>query len=551
MAGPNSLPSIDPKSGFCFETKTFHSIRPAVPLPPPTLSLSIADYALSLFRNSSSPGTTALIDSDTGRRLTYAEFIRQIENLAASLQTQIGLCRGDTAFILSPACLEVPILYFSLFSLGVVIAPTNPTSTSSEISRQIKLCKPVIAFAASATAHKLPSLRHETILLDSPEFDSMLTAGPAAEARSRFQRVEVNQSDPAANLFSSGTTGPVKAVLLTHRNWISMVAGIYSLRPQRASPAVLLSTVSYFHVYGLLYCVKSVAVGETVVVMRKFDLGKMRRAVEQFRVTHMAVAPPVVVAMVKDNVVMKGCDMSSLEAIMCSGAPFAEEVAQRFTERFPGVFVAQAYGLTETTGGVFRSVGPGEKGPLGSSGRLASNCEAKIVDPYTGNVMPPCKQGELWIRGPTVMKGYIDNDEATAATLDPEGWLRSGDICYIDNNGFIFVVDRLKDLIKYKGYQVAPAELENLLQSHPDIIDAAVIPYPDEEAGQVPMAFVVRRPQSTIDELQIMEFIARQVAPYNKVRRVSFIDSIPKNATGKTLRKELVKLALSATVSKL
>ncbi|XP_043724269.1 4-coumarate--CoA ligase-like 9 [Telopea speciosissima] len=551
MAGRNSTPSINPKSGFCSETKIFHSIRPTVPLPLVTLPLSVADYAISLFRNSSSPETTALIDSDTGRRLSYSEFIHQFETLAASLQIQIGLCRGDTAFILSPPCLEVPILYFSLFSLGVIIAPANPISTKSEVSRQIQLCKPVVAFATSATAHKLPSLRHKMILLDSPEFDSMLMTGPAAEARSRFQRVDLTQSDPSANLFSSGTTGAVKAVLLTHRNWISMVAGIYYLRPPRASPAVLLLTVPYFHVYGLLYCLKSVAVGETVVVMSKFDLGKMRSAVEQFKVTHMAVAPPVLVAMVRDNVVTKGCDMSSLEAVMCSGAPLAEEVAQRFRERFPGVFIAQAYGLTETTGGIFRSAGPGEKGPFGSSGRLASNCEAKIVDPDTGNVMPPCKPGELWIRGPTVMKGYIDNDEATAATLDPEGWLRSGDICYIDNNGFVFVVDRLKELIKYKGYQVAPAELENLLQSHPDIIDAAVIPYPDEEAGQVPMAFVVRRPQSTIDEVLVMEFIAKQVAPYKKVRRVSFIESIPKNAAGKTLRKDLIKLALSATVSKL
>ncbi|KAJ4960155.1 hypothetical protein NE237_020065 [Protea cynaroides] len=548
MAGTNSTASIDSGNGFCSETKIFHSIRPAVPLPPVTLPLSVADFALSLFRYSSSPETTALIDSDTGRHLSYTEFIRQVETLAASLQTQIGLCRGDTAFTLSPACLEIPILYFSLFSLGVVIAPTNPTSTTYEISRQIQLCKPVIAFATAATAHKLPSLRHQMILLDSPEFKSMLTS---AEARSRFQKVEVTQSDPAVNLFSSGTTGPVKGVLLTHRNCISALAGFYSLRQKRSSPAVFLYTVPYFHVYGLVHCVKSVAVGETVVVMRKFDLGKVRRAVEQLKVTHIALAPPVMVAMVKNDIVMKGCDMSSLEAVLCSGAPLAKEVADRFSERFPGVFIAQAYGLTETTGGVFRSTGPGEKGPLGSSGRLASNCEAKIVDPDTGNTMPPCKPGELWIRGPTIMKGYIDNDEATAATLDPEGWLRSGDICYIDNNGFLFVVDRLKELIKYKGYQVAPAELENLLQSHPDIIDAAVIPYPDEEAGQVPMAFVVRRRQSTVDEVQIMEFIAKRVSSYKKVRRVSFIDSIPKNAAGKTLRRDLIKLALSATVSKL
>lgn len=188
---------------------------------------------------------------------------------------------------------------------------------------------------------------------------------------------------------------------------------------------------------------------------------------------------------------------------------------------------------------------------LASVGRLAENMEAKIVDPVTGEALPPGHQGELWLRGPIVMKGYVGDDEATAATLDANGWLKTGDLCYFDSDGFLHIVDRLKELIKYKAYQVPPAELEHLLQSNPEIVDAAIVPYPDEEAGQIPMAFVVRKPGSNITEAQIMDFIARQVAPYKKIRRVAFINSIPKSPAGKILRRELVNHALSGASSKL
>ncbi|KAM0979355.1 hypothetical protein ACFX13_015503 [Malus domestica] len=177
--------------------------------------------------------------------------------------------------------------------------------------------------------------------------------------------------------------------------------------------------------------------------------------------------------------------------------------------------------------------------------------KTKIVDPETGEALPPGKRGELWLRGPTIMKGYVGDDKATAETLDEDGWLKSGDLCYFDDEGFLYIVDRLKELIKYKAYQVPPAELEHILQSHPDVVDAAVIPYPDEDAWQIPMAYVVRKPGSNITEGQVMDFVAKQVAPYKKIRRVAFINSIPKSPSGKILRRELVTHALSTGSSKL
>lgn len=290
--------------------------------------------------------------------------------------------------------------------------------------------------------------------------------------------------------------------------------------------------------------------GESLVLMGKFDFVKMLEAVEMYKVTYIPVAPPLVVAMSKSDLVAK-YDLSSLQALGCGGAPLGKEVSERFKARFPNIEINQGYGLTESCGSATRMIGPDETNRHGSAGRLAENTEAMVVDPVSGEAMPPGQHGELWLRGPTIMKGYAGDDAATAATLDSEGWLKTGDLGYFDSDGFLFIVDRLKELIKYKAYQVPPAELEHLLQSIPEIVDAAVIPFPDNEAGQIPMAYVVRKPGSSITGTQIMKFIAKQVAPYKKIRRVAFIDSIPKSPAGKVLRRELINHALSVVSSKL
>ncbi|KAH7511262.1 hypothetical protein JRO89_XSUnG0214900 [Xanthoceras sorbifolium] len=342
--------------------------------------------------------------------------------------------------------------------------------------------------------------------------------------------------------------------MLTHRNLIAQVASYCASWQQQETPAAMLFTMPYFHVFGFLYCVRSVALSEMAVVMERFELKKMLRAVEEFRVTHTALTPPVVVAMLKDGLT-DGYDLSSLEGVVCGAAPLGKDSIAAFMARFPKVVFLQltciadslkSYGLTESTAGIFRMVGLEESKHLGSVGRLSGGFEAKIVEPETGDALPPLKQGELWIRGPTIMKGYIRDAKATSETLLKDGWMRTGDLCYIDEGGFLFIVDRLKELIKYKGFQVAPAELEQLLLSHPEIADAAVIPYPDEEGGEVPMAFVVRQPQSqsSLNEAEIMNFVAKQVAPYKKIRRVAFVSSIPKSPAGKLLRKDLMKIAV-------
>ncbi|PON77359.1 4-coumarate-CoA ligase [Parasponia andersonii] len=542
---------IDPQSGYCPQTKTFHSLRPPVPLPPLSQPLSLTQYALSLLQ-SSVPDTTlattpALMDGSSGIHVSYSHMLRQIRSLCLSLQSQFSLSKGETAFVLSPTSVHVPVVYFALLSLGVVVSPANPLGSDSEVAHQVRLTRPAIAFATSSTAPKLPKAL-PTVLLDSPEFLSLLDR---VDSYDSVGSVPVYQTDTAAILYSSGTTGRVKGVSLTHRNLIALIAGYHGLRREPEEPrSVSLFLLPLFHVFGFFMLARGVALGETMVLMARFDFEAMLRTVERHRVTSMPVSPPLVVALVKSELTRR-YDLSSLRVLGCGGAPLGEEVVKSFNAKFPNVEMSQGYGLTETTGSVARMIEAEETKRTASVGRLQENMEAKIVDPVTGRALSPNDKGELWLRGPTIMRGYVGDEKATAETLDPEGWLKTGDLCMFDSEGYLYIVDRLKELIKYKAYQVPPAELEHLLHSHPDIADVAVIPYPDEEAGQLPMAYVVRKPGSNLNEAQVIDFVAQKVAPYKKVRRVAFINSIPKSPAGKILRRELVNHALSKGSAKL
>ncbi|KAI5408059.1 4-coumarate--CoA ligase-like 9 [Lathyrus oleraceus] len=543
--------TIDPNSGFSSHSRIFHSLRPNVPLPPPSLPLSLTEYVLSLIPATATENNiTAVIDSTTDNRLTYPTFIRQIKALASSLQSHTSLSKGHVALILTPTSLHVPVLYFSLLLLGVTIAPANPLSSQSELTHIVHLTKPVIAFATSSTASKISNLPFGTIITDSPSFLSMLNSN------SEPRRVETSQSDTAAILFSSGTTGRVKGVLLTHRNFIALIGGFCSLKHvyddglANEPHPVSLFPLPLFHVFGFFMMMRAMSMGETLVFMERFDFEGMLKIVEKYRVVYMPVSPPVVTAFAKSDLVKK-YDLSSIRLLGSGGAPLGKEVAESFKAKFPNVEIVQGYGLTESGGGASRMIGFDEAKHHGSVGLLAENMEAKIVDPVTGEALSPGQRGELWIRGPTIMKGYIGDDKATIETLDSDGWLKTGDLCYFDSDGFLFIVDRLKELIKYKAYQVPPAELELILLTNPEIADAAVVPYPDEDVGQIPMAFVVRKPGSNITAAQVMEYVAKQVAPYKKIRRVSFVNSIPKSPSGKILRRELVAIALNSGSSKL
>lgn len=349
MAGTNSNCLIDPNSGFCSKTKTFRSLRPTVSLPPPSQRLSITQFILSLHQSTSVTTTntnTFLIDPVIGQRLTYADFVRQTNSLAFSLRKHYSLSKYDVAFILSPSSFKIPILYFSLLSLGVVISPVNPLGSNSEISRQVHLSRPSIAFATSHTSHKLPP-NLTTVLIDSPDFLSLLSTHTANDVVTLPNSTPpVNQSDSAALLYSSGTTGRVKGVLLTHRNLIAVIATLFHFESetnqtvQQPSHPIWLSTLPLFHIFGFLIISTAVALSETVVFMERFDFATMLKAVEKYKVNKIPVSPPIIVALVKSELT-KTYDLTSLRILRCGGSPLGKEVAEKFKEKFPHVEILQ------------------------------------------------------------------------------------------------------------------------------------------------------------------------------------------------------------------
>ncbi|KAI5078751.1 hypothetical protein GOP47_0006422 [Adiantum capillus-veneris] len=273
-----------------------------------------------------------------------------------------------------------------------------------------------------------------------------------------------------------------------------------------------------------------------------FYRNQMLLAIQTYRVTNLPLVPPVLLALAKSSLVEK-YDLSSLREISVGAAPVSKDLVMTFKARFPAIVVLQGYALTESTAVGATSLTAEESQEFSSTGLLAPNTEAKIVDVDSGNPLPPNHSGEIWLRGPTIMQGYHGQPEATASTVDKEGWLRTGDLGYINSNGFFIIIDRLKELIKYKGFQVAPAELEDVLLSHPLIQDAAVVPYADEEAGQIPFAYVVLASGAKLSAAEAINFVAERVAPYKKIRKVSFVRSIPKTPSGKILRRELIAKA--------
>jgi acyl-CoA synthetase (AMP-forming)/AMP-acid ligase II len=346
------------------------------------------------------------------------------------------------------------------------------------------------------------------------------------------------REDLVALPYSSGTTGASKGVMLTHRNLVANLRQIEAMG-HALQTDTLVCVLPMFHIYGLNVIMNfGLYAGATTVVLPHFDLEEFLGVAEKYEVTMAHVVPPIMLALARHPAVGR-YDLSSLRRVFTGAAPLGEQIAREVGARLECV-VMQGYGMTEASPSTHMTPREPENMRAGSVGILMPNTECKIVGVEGGAESGVGEEGEICVRGPQVMKGYLNRPEATAETIDPEGWLHTGDIGHADAEGHFFVVDRKKELIKYKGFQVAPAELEALLVTHPAVADAAVIPSPDEEAGEVPKAFLVLKNDrgATADEL--MAFVASRVSPYKKIRLVEFVDQIPKSASGKILRRVLV-----------
>ena len=459
--------------------------------------------------------------------------------MAAGLAER-GFGKGDVFAIFSPNVPEYALAFHGIATAGGIATTVNPLYTVQELTFQLQNSKakylltiPQFLDRAREAADKAGV--EEVFVLGEAEgatpFASLL-GSDAAPPQIEFNPAE----DLVVMPYSSGTTGLPKGVMLTHRNLVANVC--QSIPPQSTSERdVAIGVLPFFHIYGMTVIMNiAIRLGATVVTMPKFDLEEFLTLMQDHKVTRAYLVPPIILALAKHPIVEK-YDLSNLEVIMSGAAPLGEDLQDAAQNRVGGV-VMQGYGLTETSPVTHMNPDEKGKGRAGSVGFLIPNTEAKFVDPADGKELDVNGTGELWIRGPQVMKGYLNNDEATKITIDPDGWLHTGDIGYVDNDGYFFLVDRLKELIKYKGFQVPPAELEAVLLNHPAVADAAVIPVADEEAGEIPKAYVVLKEK--VGEDEIMSFVAERVAPYKKIRLVEVIDEIPKSASGKILRRVLV-----------
>ena len=482
----------------------------------------------------------ALIDGPSGRTLTYSQLVGGAERLAAGLAAR-GFGKGDVFAIHSPNLPEYALAFHGIARSGGTITTINPLYTVDELEFQLndsraRYLLTIPQFLEAATEAAARSKVEEVFVLGEAEgatpFTALMTTdGPAPE-------LDINpREDILVMPYSSGTTGLPKGVMLTHSNLVSNVLQCDAPHSTDEND-IIIGVLPFFHIYGMTVIMNiALSKGATVVTMPRFDLGDFLKILQDYKVTRAYLVPPIILALAKHPIVEK-FDLSSLEVIMSGAAPLGADLAGGASGRLD-CLVMQGYGLTETSPVTHMIPDePGRDRP-GSIGFPISNTECKLVDPASGNEVGVNEPGELWIRGPQVMKGYLNNPEATAATLDDDGWLHTGDIATVDEDGYFFIVDRLKELIKYKGFQVPPAELEAVLLSHPKITDAAVIPVPDEEAGEIPKAYVVLNEDVSGDE--IMAYVAERVAPYKKVRLVETVDEIPKSPSGKILRRVLME----------
>lgn len=512
----------------------FRSPLPDVPVPDLPLTEFIFEHA------EDHPDRAALIDGTTGRTLTYAELCEAVRRAAAGLARR-GYTKGDVLAILSPNLPEYVVAFHAAATLGVVVTPVNPLYTAEEIEKQlldsrarsVVTVPPLLEKTREAAAAAGVT---ELFVFGEAEgaeaFAALLAGGGEAP------RVEINsREDLVALPYSSGTTGVCKGVMLTHHNLVANVAQIEGVGLSWAGET-LICILPLFHIYGLVAIANhGLHCGATLVTLPRFDFEQLLGCMQEHRVTVAPLVPPIVLALAKSPVV-ENYDLSALKLVFSGAAPLGAALARECAARLQ-CDVVQGYGMTEASPATHVAVPARNKD--GSVGLPVPNMECKVVSLETGQSLGHGDEGEICVRGPQVMKGYLNRPDATAECIDADGWLHTGDIGYADAEGFFFIVDRAKELIKYKGFQVAPAELEALLLTHPSVADAAVIPSPDDEAGEVPKAFVVVRDGHGLTEGEVLSFVARHVAPHKKVRLVEFTAHIPKSPSGKILRRLLVQ----------
>ncbi|EER27897.1 AMP-binding enzyme, putative [Coccidioides posadasii C735 delta SOWgp] len=491
------------------------------------------------------------------------------KRLAAGLRKS-GLKSGDRVLLFSANTLMYPVAFMGIVMAGCVFTGANPTYTPRELAYQLSdsgatylLCAESALDTGIAAAEQSGLARDRIFVFNDLVYDGTGegTKGcrywgelfASTEEGERFSWEELSTPEAAdrtlALNYSSGTTGVPKGVQITHKNYVANTLQFTNstyLDKDHAEKLKRTRWMCFLPMYHAMaqniFIAAALILGVPVYLMPRFDFIQMLENTQTFRISNLILVPPIAVALAKHPAV-KNYDLSSLEQIGCGAAPLGREISEELEGLFPKgkLFIRQGWGMTETTCSIL-GWDPNQKGTSASVGELNPNCEAKIMAEDGVTELGRNQQGELWVRGPNIMKGYWNKPEATKETLTEDRWLKTGDIGYVDDAGKFYILDRKKELIKVKGNQVAPAELEAILLDHSAVADAAVIGV-TKDNEEYPRAYIILKPGSpaTVETAQnIVDYMKDKVAPVKRITGgIVFVDTIPKNPSGKILRREL------------
>lgn len=515
----------------------FHSPLAPVDIP----ELHITEYVLKT--GEERPDHPAIIDGLTGQSYTFSELGSRIKQLAGGLRAR-GFSSGDVLALIAPNCPDYAVVFHATALCGGTVTTVNPTYGIAEVRQQFTdsntqwIVADQSCVAVAKQAMRGTNASHLFCLQDDAAASSI-----QGLMTNEVEQVPVNlHTHPVVLPYSSGTTGFPKGVMLSHQNLVANLVQTNAV-VQYDEHETGLAILPFFHIYGMQVLMGSMlSQGHTIVTLPRFDMEQALSLIQQHKVTQFFAVPPIILGLAKSPLVDQ-YDLSSLKKVISGAAPLGGDLAAEAGKRIDCA-VVQAYGMTELS--PVSHCTPGDDAKPGSSGVTVPNTQSRIID-TDGNDLPHGKEGELLVKGPQVMVAYLNNSRATAETLDSDGWLHTGDVGVIDEDGYLTIVDRVKELIKYKGFQVAPAELEALLITHRAVADVAVVGIADEEAGEVPKAFIVLSGESqSLDEqglaklaAELKEFVASKVATYKAIDRVQWVDKIPKSPSGKILRRML------------
>mmetsp|Transcript_24218 Transcript_24218/g.41451 ORF Transcript_24218/g.41451 Transcript_24218/m.41451 type:complete len:594 (+) Transcript_24218:388-2169(+) len=525
---------------------------------PPILDSShytpVQEFVSASWKDDALVNKVAIRDGSTGETRTFSDYENHMNSIASALKSEYNLQPDETVALYSPNNVDYLPICLAVGLCGAKVTPINPLSTAGELSKVLVPSKSKILFThakllpvALEAAHAAPCVEHVVVIPDvtadtdlpagAEHFNNLLAYEKSDNIDSTITDLEKH---PWLLPYSSGTTGLPKGVMLSHANIVANLLqkhGVENL-PQDQK---LISPLPFFHIYGmlasLLYC--GWRGKELITMSDRFDLEKFCELVQEHKPHRAHLVPPIILGLAKHPIV-DNYDMSGLKMIISAAAPLGKETEEAARKRL-GLDIKQAWGMSELS--PLGTMVEDTNQRIGSIGPVVSSTHGKIIDPETGKSLGPNERGELCIKGPQVMMGYFNDIEKTKECLSDGGWLRTGDLAYSDEDGFFYIDDRLKELIKVRGFQVAPAELEELILHNEHVQDVAVIQVPDEVSGELPRAYVVLKPSANTEEVTeeyLKDWVKERVSPHKRISGgVAFVDQIPKSASGKILRRVL------------